>query len=150
MIYYFFLGGVSDESEEDDEDDDYNPEPTGDEDAFWENSDVGYDTDELSYDGISVDENATPEGKGKGKGKGRDKDDEDEDDDEDGLDDDNDEIRDGVIQLEKDRDLECGIDADEVVSLINEVRTEEDEAHLNSVTVAGRRLRARVHESTKM
>jgi hypothetical protein len=107
---------------------------------------VGYDTDELSYDGISVDENATP--KGKGKGKGRDKDD--DDDDEDDLDDDgDDESRDGVIQLERDQDLECGIDSDEVVSLINEVRSEEDEAHLNSVTVAGRRLRARVHESTK-
>jgi hypothetical protein len=109
---------------------------------------VGYDTDELSYDGISVDENTTPKGKGKGKGKGRDKDDDDEDDDD--LDDDDDESRDGVIQLERDQDLECGIDSDEVVSLINEVRTEEDESHLNSVTVAGRRLRARVHESTKL
>ena len=57
---------------------------------------------------------------------------------------------DGAIQLEKDLDLECGIDSDEVVSLMHEVRTEEAEAHLNSVTVAGRRLRARVLESTKL
>ena len=63
---------------------------------------------------------------------------------------DDDESREVVILLERDQDLECGIDSDEVVSLINEVRTEEDEAHLNSVTVAGRRLRARVHESTKL
>ena len=107
---------------------------------------MGYDTDELSYDGISVDENATPKGKGKGKEKGGDDEDEDEDD----LDEDDDESREVVILLERDQDLECGIDSDEVVSLINEVRTEEDEAHLNSVTVAGRRLRARVHESTKL
>lgn len=94
---------------------------------------MGYDTDELSYDGISVDENAK---------------------DKDGLDDldaeeDDDDDRDGTIQLERDLDLECGIDSDEVVSLMHEVRTEEAEDHLNSVTVAGRRLRARVLESMK-
>lgn len=98
---------------------------------------MGYDTDELSYDGISVDENT-------------------KDKDKDGLDDldaenenDDDDERDGAIQLERDLDLECGIDSDEVVSLMHEVRTEEAIDHLNSVTVAGRRLRARVLETIK-
>ena len=137
ITHNYSLGGViSDDSDEDDEDDDYDPEPTGDEDVFWENSDVGYDTDELSYDGISIDENA----------KDRDKD---------GLDDldaendDDDDDREGTIQLERDLDLECGIDSDEVVSLMHEVRTEEADDHLNSVTVAGRRLRARILETMK-
>lgn len=97
---------------------------------------MGYDTDELSYDGISVDENA----KGKDDLHDLDAEDEDDDDDRDGT---------GTIQLERDLDLECGIDSDEVVSLMHEVRTEEAEDHLNSVTVAGRRLRARVLESMK-
>lgn len=132
MKFIFFLGGLaSDDSEDDEEDDDYNPEADRIENDCENISEVGYDTDELSYDGID-------EGEGEGESPvasmqhfG--------DSSVDDMYEEKDGVRERGLVLEEDSDLECGIDSDEIGQLLDEA----GDPLVESVTVAGRRLRPR-------
>lgn len=126
----FSLGGLgSDDSDDDEEDDDYNPEADRLENDCENISEVGYDTDELSYDGIE-------EGGGElhvvSMRHFGDSSTDDVYEEEDGE-------RERGLVLEEDSDLECGIDSDEIGQLLDEA----GDPLVGSVTVAGRRLRPR-------
>jgi hypothetical protein len=116
----FSLGGLaSDDSDDDEEDDDYNPEAERVDNECENISEVGYDTDELSYDGIEEGDEEAP-----------------------GVSPSNTcelEVRERGMVLEEDSDLECGIDSDEIGQLLDEA----GDPLVESVTVAGRRLRPR-------
>jgi hypothetical protein len=122
------LGGLaSDDSDDDEEDDDYNPEADRVDNECENISEVGYDTDELSYDGIEEGDEESPgvslrlfgdsspgdtcELEGRERG----------------------------MVLEEDSDLERDIDSDEIGQLLDEA----GDPLVESVTVAGRRLRPR-------
>ena len=118
---------ISEESDDDEEDDDYDPDNEKIENNDNDNNtDAGYDTDELSYDGIEVDDSAEPK-----------------------LYDSDDESDTGLIELERDPDLECDIDSEEVGQLLSEAGQGHVDALLDSVTVAGRQLRVRTMKEIK-
>ena len=127
-LVYDFLGyEISEESDDDEEDDDYDPDIEHTENADNDNnSDAGYDTDELSYDGIEVDDTAEPKPYDSDAESGE-----------------------GPIELERDEDLECDIDSEEVGQLLSEAGSGHVESLLDSVTVAGRQLRVRTMKEIK-
>jgi hypothetical protein len=97
-------------------------------------SEVGYDTDELSYDGIEEGDEEAPGVSLRPFGDSSPGD----------MYDEKVEVRERGMVLEEDSDLECDIDTDEIGQLLDEA----GDPLVESVTVAGRRLRPRSSKET--